>query len=229
MLAEGNYDNCVLKDAVTTESQGGNPMMVLTFDVGGGTTRNVRFMLNDDNKGKDGKTNLERSGEQLDRHGFNGDFSEPKFNDNLYSDGITLRCKHGEYNGKPQEEWSLGFDFKYEKAADNSLQALNRNYRARFGASPKPSTPSGKAPPARTPPSRTPPAKKAEPSDDMTDTSGVTDMDTAFKYVMKHNPNLSDDEWQNKVLAQEKKSKRKEDAFTAEDWQAVASDCVVPF
>lgn len=223
MLDEGNYNNCVLKEAVVTNSQAGNPMMVLTFDVGGGTTRSVRLMLNDDNKGKDGKTNLERSGESLDRHGFNGDFSDPKFNENVYTEGITLRCKHGEYDGKPQEEWSFGFS--YEKAPDNSLQALNRNYRARFGA--KPSKPSGTPPPSRTPPSRTPPAKKEE--GDITDVSGVTDMDTAFKFVMQHNSGCTDDEWQKKIAEREVKAKRKEAAFTEKDWQEVATNCVVPY
>lgn len=226
MLEEGYYDNCVLKEAVTTTSQSGSPMMVLTFDVGSGTTRSVRLMLDDTKQGKDGKTCMERSGEVLDRIGFDGNFDDPKFSESLYNDGISLRCKHSEYQGKPKEEWSVGF--AYQKADSSSLQNLSRNYRARFGSSPKPAGAANKPAPTRTPPTHTPPAKKVE-SDDMTDTSGVTDMDTAFKYVMKHNPGLTDDEWQVKVDKQAKKVKRKEDAFTAEDWQAVASDCVVPF
>ena len=224
MLDEGNYDNCVLKEAVTTESQGGNPMLVLTFDVGGGTTRSVRFMLNDGDKGKDGKTNLERSGEQLTRIGFNGDFKDPKFNESLYTGGTKLRCKHGEYNGNPQEEWSLGFS--YDQAPESSLDSLSRNWRARFGSSPKPAGGAKPAPtPSRTPPARTPPKKANDPLDPV----DVTDMDSAFKFAVDRNPKLSDDRWAASIGEHVKKFKVKEEAFTEQHWQAVAVDCAIPF
>lgn len=210
----GNYDGCALKESVTSTTKNGLPQMILTFSIANtGATRPVRFMLNNDKKGRDGKTNLERSTEHLQRLGFNGNFEDPEFSN---ANDVTLNMRMGEYNGQPQEEWQLGF--KHEKAASNVLNDLNRSYRALAGGSPTPAS-AKKAPAPPAPAKKGPPAKEDAP---IFDTSDVTDRDTAFQCGLKYKPDLNDDNWNACVIKCEKASKRKEANFTVEDWQAVA-------
>lgn len=226
-MEPGNYDNCVLKESVTSTTKNGHPQMVITFSIANtGVNRTVRFMLNSDKKGKDGKTNIERSVEQLQRLGFNGNFEDPDFSAEVKTTGTTLRMKVNEWEGKQQEEWSLGF--KHEKAAGNVLTDLNKTYRALAGGQPRPASAKPAAtPPARTPPARTPPPKQAEP--DAIDVSTVVDRDTAFSVALSNYADMSDGDWNEAIVKQEKASKRKEDAFTADDWKRVATDLSIPF
>lgn len=220
----GNYANCNLKEAITSTTKNGHPQMILTFAIADtGMTRTVRFMLNNDTKGKDGKTNLERSTESLQGLGFDGNFEEPQF---TAAQGVTLYMKLGEYNGQPQEEWNIGR--KYEKAGGNVLANLKSSYRALAGSQPRPAN---AKPPA---PAPTPPARKGPPStvpakDQPLDTSGVTDLQTAWDFATKNNPGLSETRWVESIADIAKKTKRKEEAFTVEDWRALALDCSLPF
>ncbi len=220
----GNYDDCNLKESVTSTTQKGLPQMVLTFSIGdSGQNRNVRFMLNNDTRGKDGKTNLERSIEQLQRLGFNGDFENPEF---AAATGVTLAMKYGTYNGNQTEEWNLGF--KHEKAAGNVLTDLNRSYRALAGSQPRPAN--AKSPAPSTPPARKGPAPSTVPAKEQPlDTSGVTDLQTAWDFATTNNPGLSETRWVEGIAAIAKKTKRKEEAFTVEDWRTLALDCSLPF
>lgn len=226
-MDEGNYDGCVLKESVTSMSTNGHPQMLLTFNIPSiGANRTVRFMLNADKVGKDGKTNLQRSADQLQRLGFNGDFENPDFGNEVKTTGTTLRMKWGQYNGQPQEDWSLGF--VQEKAPTNVLSNLNRQYRAVAGAQPRPA--SAKPPaPTRTPPARTPPAPAPEVNNDAVDVSAVVDRDTAFNCALSNFADMSDFQWNAAIVKREKAIKRKEAAFTEDDWKAVATDLSIPF
>lgn len=207
----GNYANCDLKEAITSTTKNGLPQMILTFAIGDtGATRTVRFMLNNDTKGKDGKTNLERSTESLQGLGFDGNFEDPQFS---AANGVTLYMKLGEYNGQPQEEWNIGR--KYEKAGGNILANLKSSYRALAGAQPRPAS---AKPPA---PAPTPPARKGPPSTDPL--AKVADLQTAWDHANAINKSLTEDAWVGIIADIAKETKRTEAQFTVADWKELAT------
>lgn len=94
---------------------------------------------------------------------FDGNFSEPKYDEKFYGDGHELYLKNEEYNGKPQERWNIGgiFGGSIPLQSEEVLQ-MNARWKA-WSAKPT-SAPKGK-PGATAPGATTPPAAPTKPED----------------------------------------------------------------
>lgn len=91
---------------------------------------------------------------QLEPLGFNGDLTNPSLSAEKMN-GIIVYCTHEDYNGKPQERWSLdGGGRKRENvAADaNEIRRLNALWRSSKAAGPVAPTMPPPAAPTMPPP-----------------------------------------------------------------------------
>ena len=64
--------------------------------------------------------------ENLEAMGWNGEFREPEFTNPNVNENVNLECTHEEYQGKPQERWSL-LDYQGEyqrKKVSNDVMEL---------------------------------------------------------------------------------------------------------
>lgn len=78
--------------------------------------------------------------EKLERIGFNGDFGNPEFD---FGDGVSLWCKHDDYNGKTKEKWDLSREGGgIEPVEDqDAIRRFNAIYKEKCSPKPKAATP----------------------------------------------------------------------------------------
>lgn len=147
----------VLTEAMVTESKGtSNLQMELKFSIYEGVDRVVFLSLTDNAR----EAFVD---ETLKGLGFNGDFENPKFRDDLYTDGCDLWLKYETYEGKERERWGISNGGGGTPAPADKVKRLNAAWKAKNSAAPKPAgrpTP----PPAGKPPAKSgPPPKQEKP------------------------------------------------------------------
>ncbi len=159
---EGEYEGIPCGIAYAESALKGTPYMRVTFNIGG-HKRDVNLWLSPAAE----TSTMSR----LKDLGFNGDFVNPALS---RTTPCRLTLKHGEYNGKPKEEWSYWGEqsANLDKSAAASLSA---KFRQAAGSVPKPAgapkpvplaSDASRAPTAPAPapvPSAAPPAPKAPP------------------------------------------------------------------
>lgn len=151
LLDPGTYPECKLTEAVFGINEKKTPQMCLVFDIGHGESRNVLLYLSDAAE--------EYSIETLQKLGFNGDFKDPKFREDVYTVGIDLFCKHEEYDGKVRDKWQISTGgWKPDAAPPDLVSRMNARWKAKAGVAPRPSGSPSK-PPARNGPAGGPPKK----------------------------------------------------------------------
>ena len=117
---------------VVAKTKEGKPQLAVTFDVahvaengawkpmGSAYERTVFMSFSD--------AAMPYTEDKLQKLGFNGDFDNPAFS----VEGVSLECRHEQYNGRQTEKWDLsGGTFTPEKADDETIRHLNRLWKAR--------------------------------------------------------------------------------------------------
>jgi hypothetical protein len=212
---EGNYDNCTLLEAVFGDSDYG-PQWYLTFQVGD-AKRTVYLGTGTDRVGNDGKTDEQKTAETLHRIGWNKDFDNPKFEQQVFE--LYMKV-----NNAGKERWYISNgNFKPKPTAEGQRQKFLSAYRATVGSSPVPSaTKPNAAAPAR--PSQAPSRPATKPDD-----AAITNTDEAWAAVIKGNDKITSDKFYETIEKYEKKNRKKEAAFSPEDWSAIVLDLITPF
>ena len=212
----GNYTGNLVEWEVG-EAKTGTPQVVLVFEVDN-SRRTVFLALSD--------AAWQYTEDKLRLMGFNGDFENPDF---AKPDGVPLYCKHDTYQGKTGEKWDVSTGMNVTPAKADVRKTLTRRWASQNA---KPSRPSTSAPPARSAP---PPAETTRsappPADDDAAPSStfeeITDKNACWSYwedIFKGAVDVG--HWQEVI--REVANGRKESAFTADDWRAVAKKAV-PF
>lgn len=172
---------------------------------------------------------------KLDALGFNGDFGNPVFKPEVYSDGVEFLCDIEVYDGKSKERWELakwsGSREATPAGADvvrrlNAMWKSSRNATGRPAGGPS-APPAPKA--ALSVPPVPPPAPAAKQSATATAELVATTKEEAWKYVVdacgtKMNPT---EQW-TKAWADVVKD-RHEDELTEADWSQLAEVASLPF
>lgn len=205
----------VLTEVEIIEPEKGAPYMALKFSVYAGVDRTVRLFLSD-------AARESWVDDQLRDLGFNGNFEEPKFRGDLYTDGIDLWCKHEEYEGKTREKWGISKGEGPAMSGDK-LKRLTASWKSKNSSTPRPA---GRPPPpaeSKAPPaaglSPLPPAKKKSAEVEWT-------KDLAWDRwveVVQDAEKVDTDRWQAEI-----EKIGDEDKFTAADWKTLAG-VAVPF
>lgn len=211
MIPPGRYIGTLTSGAIGVSGKQDKPAACLTFQVQD-QVRTVYLYLTD--------AALPYTEPKLAALGFNGDYENPAFSK---TEGVSLVCKHEEYEGKVREKWDLGF---LPKPADKSTLAnLSAKFRARHGTPPRPTAPPPSAP-SKTPP----PPKKPEVEHTLED-DGKWNKDRAWeKWIEAYpDPKVCEKKFLAAVGKQEKAAKHDEDEFTSADWRDVAELGEIPF
>lgn len=159
---------------------------------------------------------------KLDELGFNNDYTNPAFDATVY-ESVELYCKHDTYEQKTKEKWSIGGGPSNAPAPMDRLQRLNAARRARKGTS----RPTGKAAvPARSaPPKSAPPPTEDETPTDVWTRDRAWDAWCATCEETKQGSQPDSAQWKKSIAERAADVKRKESAFTSDDWQHVAGQC----
>lgn len=156
-LDQGFYRGTLIAAGVSESKEKKTPFVFLTFEIHTKVTMGEDSPL-DNTETRDvmmyyTENTEERVENDLKKLGFNGDFSNPQFNDDLYSEeGVKLYCELEEYKDKLQERWnlcSLGGKVK-EPAPKSLIQKMNAKWKAhqgKFAEAPKAARPTGGTPP----------------------------------------------------------------------------------
>lgn len=143
----------VLTGQSVTEAKSGNLQVELQFSIYEGVDRTVFLPLTD--KARESFVDA-----QLLDLGFNGNFEDPKFREDLYTDGIDLWLKYETYENKEREKWGISSGGGGTPAPADKLKRLNAQWKAKNGAPPKPAGRPGAPAPKPAAPSGPPPKKE---------------------------------------------------------------------
>jgi len=143
MLEQGNYLGYI-DCAITTEvGKNKTQAIAMTFTVTCRAESNGWQQLGADSKATVLLYLTEKAWEfstaKLKALGFNGDFDNPKFDESTISTGVTLQCRHEDYEGKITEKWELASGIA-AKAESNTISKLN----ARWNQLATPTKPTGR-------------------------------------------------------------------------------------
>ena len=148
MFEPGQYDATLTKMELSSSGKG-IAQVVMTFDIGGHSRRVYQSL-------SDKAFNFTKVA--LDKVGFNGDFTDPKFS---IPGPHRLECRRETYNGEPTERWGFpDLSSKPKPVAVDVAMQLTARYRA-SNPTPSPTTTPATAP--TTPPAPVPPAPVAPP------------------------------------------------------------------
>lgn len=139
--------------AVTSTAKTGTPQLVITFnlthvadgpswvELPTGQTADVYLFLSD--------AAWPFTEEKLKALGFNGDFADPKFSDQVYAEGVDLECRHESYQGKVRAKFEMMGGNKPEPAAADVMRQLNARWKAKTAPAPRPAPGTRPAPPPK--------------------------------------------------------------------------------
>lgn len=212
MFNEGKYFG-QLREAATGEAQTGSLQIVLTFNITHRSENGEYKPVTEDERRvflslHPNARNITQ--ERLQGLGFNGDFENPRFTN--VEDGVALRCKHDEYQGRQVERWDVAGSAPVKRASADKMSELGAWWNASAGTS---TPPSAKAPPTAGPP----PVKETPEST----------REKAWDRLAKAQDGKTQQElvgiW-NTIIGRIDKS---ETDFTSEDWGEVEEHASVPF
>lgn len=150
----GEY-NGYLQGGVVGETQGGTEQMVISFK--------VHYMKNENGEWAELPVPIdaniylsfsdkawEWTEKKLVALGFNNNFDAPDFADDAKTNGVRLKNRHEDYQGKRTEKWELASFGGPAKADENKIKKLQQRWNAKVGK------PAGKpaAPPRAAKPSQ---------------------------------------------------------------------------
>lgn len=203
-----------------TESKNkGTPAMEVCFEISG-HKKYINFWLT--------PACEERTFKCLHSLGWNQDFENPKFADIE----VPLQCKHGEYNGKPQENWAYWGEQQSAPMDASKAKTMLARFKSVVGnvpvprpttapVMPKPAAASSAptAPPvAKGPPPR--PAAPATPAQSL-----ATDEASAWEWVNKNKGAMSDEDLNAKWL----ETVENVNPRNPEGWHKVCEVFAIPF
>ena len=219
--AEGNYDNCPIREATFGEGDFG-PQWVFVFDVSG-TNRNVYLSCGTDRTDKNGKTDLEKTVATLATMGWNQDFDDPKFD-------AAVCDLYMKINASGKERWYISTgSYKVAPASQDQRQNFKTAFRAAngapkpAGARPAPATTTAPPKPAAAPARPTAPAKPA-PKGGAIPKNG----DEAWAAIIKARPDADSVNFWNLVAQIGEENSVAEADFTPALWQKVVDAATLP-
>ena len=132
----GEY-NGYLQSGITSLTKDGNEKMVITFK--------AQYRKNDTGEWEeivpfDARLELsfsdkawEWTEKKLLALGFNNNFDDPDFSDDSKTNGVRLKNKHEEYEGKMREKWELASFGGPAKADESKIKKLQQRWNAKVG------------------------------------------------------------------------------------------------
>lgn len=116
----------VLTGQAVTEAGSGNLQIELQFSIYEGVDRTVFLSLTD-------RAREAFVDDTLRSLNFNDDFENPRFGDNLYTDGIDLWLKYETYEGREREKWGIasGGVGRGTPAPADKLKRLNASWKSK--------------------------------------------------------------------------------------------------
>lgn len=231
MRQPGNYVGNLASFAFTQSSKKATEQLELDFNLTNngeetGETVTVTLFLTEKclAPGEDGEEGI--STRALNALGFNWKFDAPEFTN---STGVGLWMKHEDYTSskgetKTGERWSISSRVRTPLGMDR-LKRLNQTARAIVGA--KPPVPAGKpAVPARSaPPKSAPPPTEDDAPADVWTRDRAWDAWCAACEEQQKGSMPDSAHWKKCIAERAADVKRKESAFTSEDWQHIAGQC----
>lgn len=230
LMQQGNYSGVLLAGQVNDpKSETGSPQLAWEFDllddsdppVPTGVRRTVYMSLS--KKALDAFVAAE-----LDKHGFNWDFANPRLNDAYYeSPGVELYCKHDPYNNQLKEKWQFSNGGGLGKPADQSTVArLQAEHRSRTQKVIAPGTKPTAPKPAPRPQATTAATGTTIPT--------FSDVNECYTHYLTIIPTITDEQAQQdhylkSVAAVEKETGKCYDDFAQAEWARIIKVGELPF